>query len=114
MASAAAGASVLGVTAQEASPAAAVPQAAVSQASVDAAVAALPGIVEELMASTGVPGIGVSVVYNDEMQYAGGFGVREVGVDGNIDADTVFQLASLSKSVGATVVAHQVGKSVVG
>jgi CubicO group peptidase (beta-lactamase class C family) len=106
----AAGAGVLGVTAQDASPAAEVPEASVSQATVDAAVAALPGIVEELMASTGVPGIAVSVIYNDELQYADGFGVREVGVDGNVDADTVFQLASVSKPLASTVVASMVGE----
>jgi CubicO group peptidase (beta-lactamase class C family) len=51
----------------------------------------------------------VAVVYGGKTVYAKGFGVREVGKDDKVDADTVFQLASLSKSVAASVVAHQVG-----
>jgi CubicO group peptidase (beta-lactamase class C family) len=47
------------------------------------------------------------------MVYAAGFGVRRVGSSDAVDADTVFQLASVSKSVGATVVAHQVQLGVV-
>ncbi len=50
--------------------------------------------------------------------YAKGFGVKDVkaGAEDNankVDADTVFQLASLSKPLGATVVAHQVGENAV-
>jgi CubicO group peptidase (beta-lactamase class C family) len=41
--------------------------------------------------------------------YAAGFGVRRVGTTDAVNADTVFQIASLSKSLAATVVAHQVG-----
>jgi CubicO group peptidase (beta-lactamase class C family) len=51
----------------------------------------------------------VAVVHGGKTVYAKGFGVREVGKDDKVDADTVFQLASLSKSVAASVVAHQVG-----
>lgn len=108
LASAAAGITALGAHAQEASPVA-TPAAGVSQSSVEAAIAALPGVVEGMMATTGVPGLAVSVVYDDRIQYATGFGVREVGVDGEVDADTVFQIASVSKPVGSTVVATMVG-----
>jgi CubicO group peptidase (beta-lactamase class C family) len=45
--------------------------------------------------------------------YGAGFGVRQVGNTDAVDADTVFQLASLSKSLGATVVAHQMGSGVI-
>ena len=38
-----------------------------------------------------------------------GYGVLEAGKRAPVDADTVFQLASVSKSVGATVVATRVG-----
>jgi CubicO group peptidase (beta-lactamase class C family) len=51
----------------------------------------------------------VAVVHGGKTVYVKGFGVREVGKDDKVDADTVFQLASLSKSVAASVVAHQVG-----
>ena len=42
-----------------------------------------------------------------------GFGVGRVGTTDAVNADTVFQLASVSKSIGATVVAHQVASGVV-
>ncbi len=41
-------------------------------------------------------------------------GVRAAGSDEPVDADTVFQLASMSKPVGATVVAQQVGEGSIG
>ncbi len=77
------------------------------------AVGKLDGIADELMRSSGIPGLAVAVVHGGKTVYAKGFGVRDVrrgdGPDNRVDADTVFQLASLSKSLSATVVAHQVG-----
>ncbi len=65
------------------------------------------------MAATGVPGIAVAVVDDGEVALVKGYGVREAGKPEPVDGDTVFQIASVSKSVGATVVAREVGKSVV-
>ncbi|MBA2519548.1 MAG: serine hydrolase [Chloroflexia bacterium] len=62
-----------------------------------------------LLEESGVPGLAVAVVYNDEVLLAEGFGVRELGKDEPIEADTVFQLASVSKSLAATVVSSVVG-----
>jgi hypothetical protein len=50
-----------------------------------------------------VPGIAIAVVFQDKGVYAKGFGVRDVNTRQLIDADTVFQLASVSKSIGSTV-----------
>src|SRR5947207_15879588 len=44
------------------------------------------------------------------MVYAKGFGVRDVNTKATVDADTVFQVASVSKSIGSTVVAALVGE----
>ena len=66
------------------------------------------------MERTGVPGMAVAVVRGDQKVYAKGFGTRQVGTSSPVDADTVFQLASLSKSVGSMVVARQVGLGVGG
>lgn len=66
--------------------------------------------VEKVMAESGIPGVAVAVVHGGEVIYAKGFGVRVVGIDDPVDADTVFQLASMSKSIGASVVAALVGK----
>lgn len=73
--------------------------------------AAIDGIatqVEELMGRTGVPGISVAVVDDGKTVYSEGFGVANLDTGAKVDADTVFQLASVSKSVGATVIAKQV------
>lgn len=77
------------------------------------AVEQLPALVAEMMPGTGVPGVAVAVVHGDEIVYAGGFGERRAGSGEPVDADTVFQLASISKTVGATVVAGAVGDGTV-
>ncbi|MFD0364458.1 serine hydrolase [Nocardia sp. GCM10030253] len=76
---------------------------------VEIAVEKLDGLVESLMADTRIPGMAVAVVHGGKTVYSKGFGFREVGRDDKVDSDTVFQLASVSKSLAATVVAHQVG-----
>ena len=81
---------------------------------VDDAVAKLDGIVNDLMKKSGIPGMAVGVVHAGKTVYAKGFGVKDVRSDEKIDPDTVFQLASLSKPLSATVVAHQVGQNAIG
>jgi len=81
----------------------------VPESNINAALAQIDPMAAKLMALTGLPGMAVAVVQGERLAYAKGFGVRQVGTQETVDADTVFQLASLSKSVGATVVAHQVG-----
>lgn len=87
--------------------------APIAAAQVDAAVAQLDGIVADVMRRSQVPGMAVAVVKDGKTLYAKGFGVRRIGSPDKVDADTVFQLASMSKSVGATVVARLVGQGVV-
>ena len=74
------------------------------------AVTALPGIVEQMQQRTGVPGIAVAVVHGDKVVYSQDFGVRSVKSRMPVTPDTVFQLASVSKPLGAAVVAAAVGK----
>jgi CubicO group peptidase (beta-lactamase class C family) len=57
-----------------------------------------------------VPGLAMAVVFQDQVVSAAGFGVREVKTREPVDADTVFQLASLSKPIGSTLVAKLVGE----
>ena len=57
-----------------------------------------------------LPGLAIAVVFQDKTVYAKGFGVRDTNTKVPVDADTVFQLASLSKSIGSTVVAELVGE----
>ena len=57
-----------------------------------------------------LPGLAIAVVFQDKVVYAKGFGVRDVNTKAPVDADTVFQLASVSKPIGSTVVAELVGE----
>ena len=57
-----------------------------------------------------VPGLAIAVVFQDKVVYAKGFGVRDVNTKAPVDADTVFQLASVSKPIGSTVLAELVGE----
>ena len=87
--------------------------ASVTQERVTAAVEALPAFIETVMDASGVPGLSLAVVHQGETVFAEGYGVRSLATASPVDADTVFQLASVSKSVGATVVARQVGQGTV-
>lgn len=84
---------------------------------IDDAVSKVDGLVADLMKNTGIPGIAVAIVHGGKTLYAKGFGVKDASkgdaADNKVDADTVFQMASISKSVGATVVAHEVTNNVV-
>lgn len=78
------------------------------------AVDQLDGLAQALLDETHVPGMAVAVVHDGKPVYAKGFGVRRAGGDEPVDTGTVFQLASVSKSLAATVVAHEVGAGTVG
>lgn len=80
---------------------------------VNDALAKLDGMVQAAMESTGVPGIAAAVVYRDQPVYLKGFGVRESGKTEPVDADTVFQLASVSKPLASTVAAGTVGRQAI-
>jgi CubicO group peptidase (beta-lactamase class C family) len=73
----------------------------------------LDALAGDIMGKTGIPGMAVAVVKDGVTVYAKGFGVRKIGEPAKVGADTVFQIASLSKSLSATVVAHEVGTSAV-
>ncbi|MDT5013211.1 MAG: hypothetical protein QOH57_4828 [Mycobacterium sp.] len=81
---------------------------------VDAAIGKVDGLAEELMKRSGIPGMAVAVIHDGKVAYVKGFGVKDVRSGAKVDADTVFQIASLSKPVGATVVANEVTHNVVG
>jgi CubicO group peptidase (beta-lactamase class C family) len=74
------------------------------------AIQGLDGIVGEALNRSGVPGLAIAVVHDDEVVYAKGFGVRRVGSGEPVDQNTVFQLASVSKPLGSTVIAGVIGQ----
>ncbi|QFR31706.1 serine hydrolase [Ancylobacter sp. TS-1] len=86
-----------------------VSRAPVSRAQVEAALPALDAQAAKAVADGLVPGLAIAVVQGDAVVFAKGYGVREEGKPGAVDADTVFQLASFSKPITATVVAALVG-----
>src|SRR5438445_2285477 len=70
----------------------------------------LEKIAQKQIQENALPGLAIAIVFQDKAVYAKGFGVRDVNTNAPVDADTVFQLASVSKSVGSTVVAELVGE----
>ena len=81
----------------------------ITAAQVQSALDRLDGLIEDGMAQTGLPGAAVAVVYNDEVVYERGFGVRELGKPEPVTPETVFQIASLSKALSSTLAAAVVG-----
>lgn len=79
----------------------------------NAALSKLEVLAQVVIDNGGVPGLAIAVVHNDEVVFLKGFGHREAGKAGAVDADTVFQIASLSKPVSATVVAALVSDGAV-
>ncbi|MCE9554071.1 MAG: serine hydrolase [Planctomycetes bacterium] len=88
----------------------ATPQPKLTPQQVKAAVGEIDKLAHQTLKSTGVPGIAIIVVHQDQVIFKQGFGVREVGKPERIDANTVFQVASMSKPVASTVLAALVGK----
>jgi CubicO group peptidase (beta-lactamase class C family) len=80
---------------------------------VSAALPALDAMAKRVVDSGAVPGLAVAVVYDDEVVFLRGYGVREVGKPDAVDPDTVFQIASLSKPISSTIVAALVSDDVV-
>src|SRR6266516_404057 len=82
----------------------------VTSAQVDNAIREVEKLAQKQIQENALPGLAIAVVFQDKAVYAKGFGVRDVNTKAPVDADTVFQLASVSKSVGSTVVAELVGE----
>ncbi|MFE7600209.1 serine hydrolase [Streptomyces sp. NPDC057494] len=102
-------AALIGAAAPGPSPPPAQPPPQLDDADVQRAVDQLDGVVEQAMKRTGVPGVAVAVVHDGKVIHLKGYGVRKAGESAAVDADTVFQLASVSKPIASTVVAGAVG-----
>ena len=82
----------------------------INPAHVDLAVQEVQKLCQGETDNNTVPGIGIAVVFQNRVTLTAGFGVRDVETRMPVDADTVFQLASLSKPIGASVVAALISK----
>jgi CubicO group peptidase (beta-lactamase class C family) len=77
---------------------------------VNAALAQLDPYIRSTLASTKVPGVAVAVIYNDQVLFLRGYGIRKIGDPAPVDADTVFEIASFSKPITSTILASLVGE----
>lgn len=91
------------------SPARADNTTSITEAQVRQAIAKIEQLAQKQIDDKNAVGLAIAVVHHDKVLYAKGFGVRVAGEAAKVDADTVFQLASLSKTVGASVLAALVG-----
>jgi CubicO group peptidase (beta-lactamase class C family) len=73
------------------------------------ALAKLDPYITDTMKKTKVPGLAVAVVYKGQVVFIKGYGCRKLGEPGKVNADTVFEIASLSKPLSSTIVASLVG-----
>jgi CubicO group peptidase (beta-lactamase class C family) len=59
--------------------------------------------IPELLKQTGVPGLSVAIVEDAKVAWSGGFGVKNAEAKDLVNADTIFEAASLSKPAFAYV-----------
>ncbi|MGD9592578.1 MAG: serine hydrolase domain-containing protein [Candidatus Berkiella sp.] len=60
---------------------------------------------QQIMKANGIPGVAVAVVSKDKIYYLKAFGVKRAGKPEKVTTSTLFQIASLSKPVCATMLA---------
>jgi CubicO group peptidase (beta-lactamase class C family) len=77
------------------------------------AIAEIEQVAQKQIDDGATPGLAIAVVFEDKVMYTKGFGVREAGKTDPVTADTVFQLASMSKSIASTVAAALVSDGTV-
>jgi CubicO group peptidase (beta-lactamase class C family) len=63
------------------------------------------GQVEQVMSDLHVPGAAVGIIQGDRVILAKGYGVREIDTPNRVTADTIFAVASLTKSFTTTAMA---------
>lgn len=69
---------------------------------------ALSQFIEQGQKELGIPGVGLGIVQDGKLVYAGGFGVRELGKPEKVDGDTLFMIASNTKALTTLLLAKEV------
>jgi CubicO group peptidase (beta-lactamase class C family) len=67
-------------------------------------VASLQGSIPRLMRDAGLPGLGIAIVRHGKLAWRQGFGVKDSATKEPVDNDTMFEAASVSKTVFAYAV----------
>jgi CubicO group peptidase (beta-lactamase class C family) len=80
-----------------------------SSGNISTALTKLDAFIRDAMQKTKVPGLAVAVIYQDQVVFLKGYGVRKLGERAEVDPDTVFEIASVSKPIASTIVASLVG-----
>lgn len=80
----------------------------VEAASVRGETAALDAIITEALAETGTPGLALAVIEDGAVVYAKGYGVRRLGEEAAVDADTLMMIGSVTKSLTTLMMASLV------
>ena len=70
--------------------------------------------IEQMIGDWGIPGAAVVVIQDDEITFAQGFGVREIGGGDPVDEHTIFAVGSTSKAFTAAAIAMLVDEGKVG
>jgi hypothetical protein len=65
----------------------------------------LKGFIEKARAELRIPGVAISLYQDGKIVFEGGFGVREQGQSAPVDAETLFMVASNTKSMSTLLLA---------
>jgi len=65
----------------------------------------IDALVSRAMQLAGVPGMAVAIVEHGQVTLARGYGVRRLGSADSVDADTLFEIGSVSKAFTAAALA---------
>lgn len=74
----------------------------------------LDAYITESLPDWDIPGLAVAVVHEGEVVFARGFGVKHVGRDDPVDARTLFQIGSVTKSFAAAAIGALVDEGLAG
>jgi CubicO group peptidase (beta-lactamase class C family) len=90
------------------------PPAAATAPSTAAALAGLDAYIETARQAWQTPGLSVAIIKDDKIVYSKGFGVREEGKPGKVDAATVFAIGSATKAFTAAALGMLVDEKKIG